>query len=242
MTDHAVVLGAGIGGLVAAAVLAERFSTVAVVERDRLPDKPIDRRGASQGRHLHSLLSRGSQILDELLPGFLADLTAAGALVLDDVDMGRIYSRIGPYTFNRNDPAADPAALTTYQASRPFLEFHLRQRVAALSNVTFLEGRDVGDLVSAQPDRITGVTIHPRDSGSSETLNADLIIDATGRATRTPLLLEQLGYTRPCEQTFTANGIYYSQQIAIPDQDDLNRPGFRAHRFMGVQPRIGLSP
>lgn len=220
MTDHAVVLGAGIGGLVAAAVLAERFSTVAVVERDRLPDKPIDRRGAPQGRHLHSLLSRGSQILEELLPGFLADLSAAGALVLDDVDMGRIYSRIGPYTFNRNDPAADPAALTTYQASRPFLEFHLRRRVSALSNVTLLDGRDVGELIAAQPDRITGVTVHARDSGSSENLNADLIIDATGRATRTPILLERLGYTRPCEQTFTANGIYYSQQIAIPEQDD----------------------
>ncbi|WP_164478435.1 FAD-dependent oxidoreductase [Mycolicibacterium stellerae] len=220
MTGHAVVLGAGIGGLITAAVLAERFSTVSIVERDRLPDTPIDRRGVTQGRHLHSLLSRGSQIIEELLPGFLADLGAAGALVLDDVDMSRIYSRIGPYTFNRNDPAADPAALTTYLVSRPFLEFHLRRRVATLSNVLFLEGRDVGDLLAAQPERVTGVTVHARDAAGSEALNADLIIDATGRATRTPFLLERLGYTRPSEQTFTVDGVYYSQQIAIPDQDD----------------------
>jgi 2-polyprenyl-6-methoxyphenol hydroxylase-like FAD-dependent oxidoreductase len=219
VSDQAVVLGAGIAGLVAAAVLAEQFSTVAVVERDRLPDNPIDRRGAPQGRHLHSLLTRGSQILEELLPGFLADLTGAGALVLDDVDMSRIYSRIGPYTFNRTDPAADPAALVTYQASRPFLEFHLRQRVAALPNVTFLDGRDVGELITTQPDRITAVTVHQRESGTCETLHADLVVDATGRGTRTPLLLERLGYTGPPEQTFTADGIYHSQQIAIPDQD-----------------------
>jgi 2-polyprenyl-6-methoxyphenol hydroxylase-like FAD-dependent oxidoreductase len=217
--DNAVVLGAGIAGLVAAAVLAEKFSHVTVVERDHLPDNPIDRRGVPHGRHLHSLLSRGSQILEELLPGFLAELAGAGALVLDDADMSRIYSRMGPYTFNRSEPAADPTALVTYQANQPFLEFHLRQRVAALPNVTFLDGRDVGELLAAQPDRVTGVTLHARDSGQSETLNAILIIDATGRATRTPLLLERLGYTRPPEQTFTVNGIYHSQQIAIPDQD-----------------------
>jgi 2-polyprenyl-6-methoxyphenol hydroxylase-like FAD-dependent oxidoreductase len=172
-----------------------------------------------QGRHLHSLLSRGSQILEELHPGFLADLVEAGALVLDDPDMHRIYSRIGPYTFNRTDSAADPAALVTYLASRPFLEFHLRRRVEALPNVEFLDGHGVGELVSAQPHRITGVTVSARDSTNSETLTADLIIDATGRANRTPLLLERLGFPRPTEHTFTADGIYYSQQIQIPDQE-----------------------
>lgn len=157
--------------------------------------------------------------MEELHPGFLAELVEAGALVLDDPDMRRIYSRIGPYTFNRTDSAADPAALVTYLASRPFLEFHLRRRVEALPNVEFLDGHDVGELVSAQPRRITGVTVSARDSASSETLSADLIIDATGRATRTPLLLKRLRFPRPAEHTFTADGIYHSQQIEIPDQD-----------------------
>ena len=219
MNDHAVVLGAGIAGLVAASVLAEHYASVTVVERDRLVDNPVDRRGVPQGRHLHSLLSRGSQVMEELHPGFLAELVEAGSLVLDDPDMRRIYSRIGPYTFNRTDRAADPAALTTYLASRPFLEFHLRRRVKALSNVAFLDGHEVGELVSTQPHRITGVTVSARDSASSETLCADLIIDATGRTTRTPLLLQRLGFPHPTEQTFTADGIYYSQQIDIPDQD-----------------------
>ncbi|BBY58498.1 FAD-dependent oxidoreductase [Mycolicibacterium sarraceniae] len=218
--DHAVVLGAGIAGLIAATVLAEHYALVTVVERDQLPDNPVDRRGVPQGRHLHSLLSRGSQIMEELHPGFLAELVEAGALVLDDPDMRRIYSRIGRYTFNRTDSAADPAALTTYLASRPFLEFHLRRRVQALSNVAFLDGHDVGELVSSQPHRITGVTVSARDSTSFDTLCADLVVDATGRATRTPLLLDRLGFPRPAERTFTADGLYYSQQIEIPDQDN----------------------
>lgn len=220
MNEHAVVLGAGIAGLVAAAALAEGYASVTVVERDLLPDSPVPRRGVPQGRHLHSLLSRGCQIVEELLPGFLADVAEAGALVLDDPDMRRIYSRIGPYTFNRTDPAADPAALATYQASRPFLEFHLRQRVAALPNVTFLDGRAVGDLIADQPSRITGVTVTRGEPGNSEILHADLVVDATGRATRTPLLLERLGFARPPEQTFTVDGVYHSQQIAVPDHDD----------------------
>ncbi|KAA0114399.1 NAD(P)/FAD-dependent oxidoreductase [Mycolicibacterium sp. P9-22] len=219
MNDHAVVLGAGIAGLVAASVVAERYASVTVVERDLVPDSPIDRRGVPQGRHLHSLLSRGSQILEELHPGFLAELSDAGAMVLDDPDMRRIYSRMGPYTFNRTDPAADPEALVTYQASRPFLEFHLRQRVAALPNVAFLEGRDIGDLKATPTGRVTGVTVHALGSETAETVEADLIIDATGRGTRTPLLLERLGYPRPLEQTFTADGIYHSQHIAISDAD-----------------------
>jgi 2-polyprenyl-6-methoxyphenol hydroxylase-like FAD-dependent oxidoreductase len=220
MDDHAVVLGAGIAGLVAATVLAERYGSVTVVERDWLPDGPIHRRGAPQGRHLHSLLSRGSQIMEELHPGFLAELADAGALVLDDPDMRRIYSRIGPYVFNRTGQAVDPTALITYQASRPFLEFHLRRRVAALPNVEFLAGHDVGELLASRPDSVTGVAVTDRVSGGSETLDADLVVDATGRATRTPLLLERLGFPRPAEQTFNADGMYHSQQIAIPDQDD----------------------
>jgi pimeloyl-ACP methyl ester carboxylesterase len=62
----AVVLGASMGGLLAARVLADFFRTVTVVERDELPDDPANRRGVPQGRHVHVLLPRGAQMLDEL--------------------------------------------------------------------------------------------------------------------------------------------------------------------------------
>jgi len=58
---HAVVLGAGMAGLVAAGVLSEFYDSVTVVERDTLPDRPAHRRGIPQGRHVHILLSRGIQ-------------------------------------------------------------------------------------------------------------------------------------------------------------------------------------
>ena len=79
IAEHAVVLGASMAGLLAARVLTDFYETVTVVERDWLPDGPVNRRGVPQGRHAHALLGRGSQILDELFPGFLDDLVAAGA-------------------------------------------------------------------------------------------------------------------------------------------------------------------
>src|SRR6185437_16364884 len=80
--ERAIVLGASMGGLLAARVLADFFGTVEVIERDELPEDPEDRRGVPQGRHAHALLARGAQILDELFPGLLADLAAAGVPVL----------------------------------------------------------------------------------------------------------------------------------------------------------------
>lgn len=221
MTEHSVVLGAGIAGLLAAAALADAGHRVSIIERDRLPDSSSQRRGIPQGPHLHSLLSGGWQTLEALVPGLISDVVAAGAQVLDDARLGaRTHIQNGPYSFNRTDPVSDPAALTTYQVTRPQLEFSLRQRVAASPNITIEDGHDVGDLISAQPNRITGVTITNRQTGASRTLDASLVVDATGRATRTPLLLEQLGYERPPRRLFTVHGVYYSQQIRIPDQAD----------------------
>jgi 2-polyprenyl-6-methoxyphenol hydroxylase-like FAD-dependent oxidoreductase len=84
--EHAVVLGASIAGLLAARVLADFHRTVAVVERDAMPTRSVPRRGVPQGRHIHVLWPRGSQILGELFPGYLTELVADGCKVWDDGD------------------------------------------------------------------------------------------------------------------------------------------------------------
>ncbi|WP_395309195.1 FAD-dependent monooxygenase [Mycobacterium sp. AMU20-3851] len=220
MTEHAVVLGAGIAGLLAAAVLADAGDRVTIVERDRLPDTPSQRRGIPQGRHLHSVLSKGWQTIEGLVPGLIGDMVNAGAHVLDDARLGaRMHIQNGPYGFNRTDPVADPAALANYLVTRPQLEYALRRRVEDLPNVAIADGQDVIALVAGSPDRITGVTVTDRQTGATRTLDAGLVVDATGRATRTPLLLEQLGFPRPPQRAFAACGVYYSQHITIGEQD-----------------------
>jgi 2-polyprenyl-6-methoxyphenol hydroxylase-like FAD-dependent oxidoreductase len=214
--EHAVVLGAGMAGLLAARVLSDFYDSVSVIERDRLPDYPCHRRGIPQGRHVHNFYSRGLQVLGELFPGLLEDLARAGAVVVDDGELSNFYVRYGRYEMKTSGKFADPAALGLHMASRPFIEFHLRRRVKALPNVTFLDGHDVAELVTTA-DIINGVRIIRRYNLVLTTLDADLVIDAMGRTARTPAFLERLGFERPTEDRAVARYRYASQQLSIPD-------------------------
>src|SRR4029453_6734271 len=82
-TDHAVVLGGSMAGLLAARVLADVFARVTVVERDGYPQAPQSRRGVPQAAHLHVLLMRGLDILKDLFPGIDGDLIGHGAVPID---------------------------------------------------------------------------------------------------------------------------------------------------------------
>jgi 2-polyprenyl-6-methoxyphenol hydroxylase-like FAD-dependent oxidoreductase len=213
--ENAVVLGAGMAGLLAARVLSEFYNSVCVVERDPLSDYPCDRKGLPQGRHVHNLLGRGRQVLAELFPGLIAELAAAGAVVVDDGDLSRMYARVGPYELKRSGTLTDPAALALCMASRPFLELHVRRRVKLLPNVTLLDGHDVVEPVGTA-DAVTGVRIVKRENGFVTALDADLVVDAMGRAARTPAFLESLGYDRPTEDRTAAKFGYSSLRLSIP--------------------------
>jgi 2-polyprenyl-6-methoxyphenol hydroxylase-like FAD-dependent oxidoreductase len=212
---HAVVLGAGMAGLFAARVLSEFYDAVTVVERDMLLDHPSHRQGVPQDRHLHNFLGRGVQALAEFFPGLLDEMAAAGAIVVDDGDLGRIYARMGQWELKRSGMIADPTGLTLCLASRPFVEFYVRRRVAALPGVTFLDGHDVLEPIAAD-DAVTAVRIVDRRSEITTALNADLVADATGRSALIPAFLERLGYGRPAEERSPTAVGYSSQRLAIP--------------------------
>ncbi|MDT5250009.1 MAG: hypothetical protein QOJ28_2643, partial [Mycobacterium sp.] len=93
--EHAVVLGASMAGLVAARALAEFFETVTVVERDALSDVADHRRGVPQGRQAHGLIMRGAQALEELFPGILDELVAAGTPSIDYRDLSKLHFNMG---------------------------------------------------------------------------------------------------------------------------------------------------
>jgi 2-polyprenyl-6-methoxyphenol hydroxylase-like FAD-dependent oxidoreductase len=216
--ERAVVVGASMGGLLAARVLADFFETVTVVERDVLPDDPAVRRGVPQGRHVHVLLARGAQILDELFPGFLNELVADGAPIWDDGELSMLHLSFGGHEILRSGKIArEPKALAVYMPSRPFLECHVRRRLQAMSNVTILSGHDVTELTST-PDRgrVTGVRVVDRDGGADRELTADVVMDAMGRGAHTPGLLESLGYGRPVEDHIVMHTNYVSQLLRIP--------------------------
>lgn len=207
--NAAVVLGGSIAGMLAARVLAERFDTIVVVERDQLPDDAEPRRGAPQGRHIHGLLAGGQQVFEQLLPGLTQDLAADGVPVGDP--LADIRLSINGHRFRQA-----PSGLTLVSASREMLEHHLRRRVLALPNLTLTDRCDVVGLAETG-GRITGVRVLLRaDHSDEELVNADLVVDATGRGSRAPGWLSDLGFQRPEEEQLRIDLGYTTRRYHLP--------------------------
>jgi 2-polyprenyl-6-methoxyphenol hydroxylase-like FAD-dependent oxidoreductase len=206
---HAVVLGGSMSGLLAARVLADAYEQVTVVERDVLPEAGVPRKGVPQGRHAHALLPSGARVLDELFPGFLAGLVAAGVPVIGD--FRELWFSAGGHLLCQDGKPDDPA----YQASRPYLEGRVRSRVRTLPNVQVKDGCDVAGLVTTPTrDRVTGARVLSRRGGAEE-IPADLVIDATGRGARTPAWLSQIGYQPPAEEQVRVDLMYASRHLRL---------------------------
>lgn len=211
--ERAVVLGGGMAGLLTARVLADRYRQVLVIERDPIVDVTGPRRGVPQARHAHALLARGQQVLDELFPGLHAELTANGIL------SGDLSGDLRWYVNGRQLRQAD-CGLLSVSAQRPVLEAHVRARVLGLPNVEVRERTVIQGLrSSADGGRITGVRVAAdaeggdgsRADGGPEVLAADLVVDATGRGSRAPVWLQELGYPRPAEDTVKVDLAYTSR-------------------------------
>lgn len=206
--EHAIVMGASMAGLLATRVLATHFNRVTLIERDTLPDGPAPRRGVPQGVHAHGLLTSGRQILDRLFPGFTQEAVAAGALTGDIVRDCR--------WFFAGACLARPASnFVGLLASRQLLESIVRRRVLALPNVILLQCQVDGLDTNTARDRVTGVICNDRP------LDADLVVDATGRGSRTPQWLNSLCYPAPAEESIEV-GLRYTTRVFRRRPQDMN--------------------
>jgi 2-polyprenyl-6-methoxyphenol hydroxylase-like FAD-dependent oxidoreductase len=209
-------------GLVAARVLADHFDRVTIVEQDSAPTEAAARHGVPQGQHVHVLLNSGRSILTRLFPSLPDDLAAAGAPRADGINDLAWLSPAGWYL-------RYPSHYVGQSASRPLLEWLVRCRIAENSRITFVDGQSaVGLVTGGAPGRVDGVRIRPRarsnDGGTAiveETLNADLIVDATGRGSRATQWLRELGYAEPSRTEINAFLGYVSRFYRLPA--DLSR-------------------
>ncbi len=78
--QHAIVIGASMGGLLAARALSDFFAVVTVLERDALPRSDVPRKGVPQGRHAHGLLARGRAVIENFFPGWTDAVVACGGV------------------------------------------------------------------------------------------------------------------------------------------------------------------
>jgi 2-polyprenyl-6-methoxyphenol hydroxylase-like FAD-dependent oxidoreductase len=208
---HAVVLGGSLAGLLAARVLAHHFDRVTVVERDAYPSDTAVRKGVPQASHVHALMRRGQQVIEELFPGLLGELLADGAHL---VDVPGEVAWLTPAGWG----ARFPSDLHIIGFTRPLLDLHVRRRLAYDPRVRILEETETLRLLPGGGDGgVGGVRCRPRRAGSAEEeLRADLVVDATGRGSRAPRWLEELGSEAPEETVVNGFLGYASRLYRVP--------------------------
>ncbi len=204
---RAIVIGASMGGLLAARALADHYAEVIVVERDALPDDYEPRKGVPQGRHTHGLLARGREVLEQLFPGFTDEMVAQGAVFGDIVDKVLWFNH-GCYLCNA------PSKLLGLAISRPMLESGVRRRLLQLPNVRLLERCAVLEpTIDRDRGRVTGVHLQSRGSADgAQSIGSDLVVDASGRGSSSPAWLDAWGYPKPREELIKINLSYATRQ------------------------------
>ncbi len=212
--DTAVVLGGGLAGLLGARVLADHYGQVTIIDRDELvAAKARPRRGVPQGRHIHALVARGQQAIEELFPGISDELQERGVPRIDQLADARFYA-------NGHRLRQARTGLVVLSASRPVLEEAVRERVLERPEVEVMSGHDiVGVSTNADRSRVTGALAISRADGSAEVdIPADLVVDASGRGSRATRWLEELGYGRVEEERVEVDLGYASAVYALPER------------------------
>jgi hypothetical protein len=193
--------------------MSDAYARVTVIERDPVQRTTEHRRGVPQGRHAHLLVSGGVQVFDGLFKGLFEDLSAAGVPAVRD--FAEIWFAPGGGQPLRLQGRSED--LIMCQASRLFLEAEIRARVRALPNVEEVDQCEaIGVTANAARDRVTGVRVRRRTDGRvEEVINADLVVDATGRGSRAPAWLAALGYDEPRQEQLTINLMYVTRHLRL---------------------------
>ena len=208
--QRAIVIGGSMSGMLAARVLADHFAEVVLFDRDAFPQRCENRKGVPQGQHAHALLSSGREVLEQLFPGFRDELFGQGALrgsyqSVRWFDNGVYHTRFD--------------GLEALLVSRPCLEAHVRNRLAALPTVRLTERADVESLV-VDNGNVTGVNVRFA-TGDTSVHPADLVVDASGRGSQSPAWLERMGVPRPQEEAVRV-GLGYATRMYRRKSEHLN--------------------
>ena len=215
---HAVVVGAGIGGLLTAQALSRHVDRVTVVERDSLPSAPTARPGVPQGRHVHVLQPGGLAAIEGLLPGFGDELVTRGAV---PVVVPRDLLWQSSAGWMRPQEGRGHVVLS---ASRELIEAVTRDLVLDRSADRACAPGSRWRPWRVRDGRVAGVDVRPRGAGAgepTERIVADLVVDSSGRRSKAPDWLEAAGFDRPEEEVIDAD-LSYATRIYRRGPDDLN--------------------
>ncbi|MFL5778757.1 MAG: FAD-dependent oxidoreductase [Chloroflexota bacterium] len=200
-----LVLGGGMAGLCASLSLARDGHSVLLVERDQLDvGDPADafnwdRSGIPHFMQPHAFIPRGRRELRELFPDVFDSLLRLGAWDLD------LRPKI------RGAARAGDEELAYLALRRPLMEWALRSAVSAETGIRALPGTRVTGLAGkpGTPPRVTGAVT------TEGVFDADLVVDAMGRRSRTSDWIAEMGGTPAVERSTDCGILYYSRYYRV---------------------------
>jgi len=236
MTESVAIVGSGIAGMCTALALARRGLAVTVVERDSPPpdgdaDKAFfewPRRGASQFRHPHAFLGLMCNLLQDHYPDLLEDFYAAGARRLNFREM------LSPELEPRYRPEPGDEKLWVLLCRRATIETVLRRYVERMPNIRIVDDVTIDGVIAKFEDgalTVRGLKVRSDavDRLGAE-LRADVVVDASGRASKFPRWFAELG-TKVPEENDDAEIVYYTRHyqlrpgVAEPPRNGKDRAG-----------------
>ncbi len=212
IAKQAIVIGGSIAGLCTAQALTPYFETVIMVERDNNPNSYIPRKTVPQSHHAHLLLQGGEEALNSLFPSLTQDLIKCGSQQIDFSRDARWY-HAGAWKMRYK------SGFEVLVQSRPMLEQVIRRRVNQLDNIEFYFGYQVEQFKLSDDNKaVTGVVLQSmEDRFEKIMLDADLVVDASGRGSKTPQWLEKSGFTAPQETELKIDLSYSTRMYKMPE-------------------------
>jgi 2-polyprenyl-6-methoxyphenol hydroxylase-like FAD-dependent oxidoreductase len=199
--NRAVVVGGSISGMLAARVLSEFFKDVILIEKDNKNDHITNRKGVPQDNQGHVLLKSGEEIIEELFPGIIQELSRYGAKKTD-------FARDLLWSHHGTKKIRFDSNVFISQQSRPLLEWQIQQRLENIPNIDFRFGCRVQNLKFNNDEKNT-IVIEDQNGAVTELL-ADLVIDASGAAALHNKWLRDSGYRNPAKTEIKVDLFYAS--------------------------------
>jgi 2-polyprenyl-6-methoxyphenol hydroxylase-like FAD-dependent oxidoreductase len=122
-------------------------------------------------------------------------------------------------------------------AFRPLIEFVLRRRTEAITNISLRPECRVTEIVPATADAAVHGIRFDAGSGRLETLETDLVVDASGRGALTLALFDALDWERP---KVTEIGVDISYATAVVPMPTNAPPDWKLLRALPNPPAPGL--
>ncbi len=225
MLEKAIIVGGGIAGLLAAHVLSDYFKEVVLIEKDEYKENGKIRQGTPQANHVHILLVKGKEILEDFFPELEKDLLKKGAKKIDFLNDSR-------YRLPSGWAPKFDSGIITFACTRTLLENTIRYQIQKNPSIKIVENTHIDSLKLEKSNKISLKTKEGKE------IHGNLIVDCTGRNTKTPLWLENVGFPKP-KETKIDSFVRYSTRRYVPSKKDrqwkmlviLNKPT--------TNPRIG---